>query len=57
MTSSTSYLDVYRVALALPCFNHALLVIYERPAVLVFNLGYRDGVLLCSHLVDLICYD
>jgi hypothetical protein len=56
MMSSTSYLDVYRVASALPCFNRALQVIYERPAILVFNLEYRDGVLLCSHLVDLICY-
>jgi hypothetical protein len=55
MMSSTSYLDVYRVASALPYFNHALLVIYERVAVLVLDLGYRDGALLCSHLVDLIC--
>jgi hypothetical protein len=54
--SSTSYLDVYRVASALPCFNRALLVVYERPAVLVFDLGYRGGALLCSHLVDLIYY-
>jgi hypothetical protein len=56
MTSSTSYLDVYRVALALSCFDRALLVIYERSAALVFNLEYRNGVLLCSHLVDPICY-
>jgi hypothetical protein len=54
--SSTSYLDIYRVASAPSCFNRALLVIYERPAALVFNLEYRDGALLYSHLVDLI-YD
>jgi hypothetical protein len=56
MMSSTSYIDVYRVTLALPCFNCALLVICERLAVLVFDLEYRDGALLYSCLVDLICY-
>jgi hypothetical protein len=56
MMSSTSYLDVYREASALPCFNRALLIIYERPAVLVLDLGYRDSALICSHLVDLMCY-
>jgi hypothetical protein len=47
MTSKTSYLDVYRVALALPCFNGASFVTCKRSVVIVPDLGYKGSVLLC----------
>jgi hypothetical protein len=56
MASNTSYLRVYRVASALPCFNCALLVTCKRPAAPVFDFGYKGSVLLRSCLVDPIYY-
>jgi hypothetical protein len=57
MVSSTSYLNIYRVTLALSYFNRALLVTCKRSAVPVSDLGYEGSALLCSYLVDPICYD
>jgi hypothetical protein len=56
MASNTSYLGVYRVASALPCFIRASFVTGKRLAILVSDLGYKDSTLLCSCLVDLIYY-
>jgi hypothetical protein len=56
MVSNTSYLDVYRVASALSCVNYALLVSCKRLVVHVLDLGYKGSTLLCTYLVDLICY-
>jgi hypothetical protein len=56
MASNTSYLGVYRVASAFPCFIYALLVTCKRSVVIVPDLGYKDSILLCSCLVDPICY-
>jgi hypothetical protein len=56
MASNTSYLGVYRVASALSCVNYALLVSCKRLAVHVLDLGYKGSALLCTCLVDLICY-
>jgi hypothetical protein len=56
MASSTSYLNAYRVTLVFPCFNRVSLVTYERSAIVVPELGCDDSILLCSYLVDPICY-
>jgi hypothetical protein len=57
MASNTSYLSVYRVASALPCFNYALLVTCKCLATPVFDFGYKGSASLRSYLVDPICYD
>jgi hypothetical protein len=54
--SSTSYLNIYRVASVFSCLIHALFGTYKRLAVPVPDLGYKDSTLLCSCLVDPICY-
>jgi hypothetical protein len=56
MVSSTSYLNVYRVASAPPCFNRASFVTCKRAAVIVPDLGCKGSILLCFRLVDPICY-
>jgi hypothetical protein len=56
MASNTSYLGVYRLTSALSCFIHASFVTCKRLAVLVPDLGCKGSTLLCSRLVDLICY-
>jgi hypothetical protein len=56
MASNTSYLGVYRVASALPCFIHASFVTCKCSAILVLDLGYKGSTFLCSCLVDPICY-
>jgi hypothetical protein len=56
MTSNSSYLAVYKVASAHSYINYALLVSCKRLAVHVLDLGYKGSALLCTCLVDLICY-
>jgi hypothetical protein len=56
MANNTSYLSIYRVVSALLCFNCALLVTCKRLAAPIFDFGYKGSTLLCSCLVDPICY-
>jgi hypothetical protein len=56
MASNTSYVGVYRVALALPCSICASFVTCKRSVVLVLDLERKGSTLLYSHLVDPICY-
>jgi hypothetical protein len=56
MMSNTSYLNAYRVASAFSYCIHALLVICKGIAVLVLDLECKGSTLLCSRLVDPICY-
>jgi hypothetical protein len=56
MASNTSYVGVYRVASALSCVNCALFISCKRPAVHVLDLGYKGSALLCTYVVDPICY-
>jgi hypothetical protein len=56
MTSNITYLGIYRVASALACVNFALFVSCKCPAVHVLDLGYKGSALLCTCLVDPICY-
>jgi hypothetical protein len=56
MASNTSYLGGYRVASALPCSIFASFITCKHSVVLVLNLERKGSTLLCSHLVDPICY-
>jgi hypothetical protein len=56
MMSSTSYFNVYRVTSVLSRLIHASFVTCKHLAIPVPDLGYKDSALLCSCLVDPICY-